>query len=200
MKHSDTIGLSSPHLCRAHVVTLLSRSSAAVVPPPHRCPSSGERFPGHTTSPPSRGNRREKPPWPRAASRPSPGEPLPRPCPRSTVDQHCPWCTNHVPSSRLFPLENKSKPNIPCHFAKRPLFLSNINLQFTKIPRRPLVFKTFPKIPLATSRNYRKVPTTSFRHIFATVTLILAILAPKFSESLPLSSYAFINTCLLHID
>jgi hypothetical protein len=26
------------------------------------------------------------------------------------------------------------------------------------------------------------------------------ILAPKFSESLPLSSYAFINTCLLHID
>jgi hypothetical protein len=28
----------------------------------------------------------------------------------------------------------------------------------------------------------------------------LAILAPKFLESLPISSYALINTCLLHID
>jgi hypothetical protein len=37
-------------------------------------------------------------------------------------------------------------------------------------------------------------------HIFTTVTPILVILAPKFSETLPLSSYAFINTCLLNID
>jgi hypothetical protein len=37
-------------------------------------------------------------------------------------------------------------------------------------------------------------------HIFATVTLISVILAPKFSKSLPISSYASINTCLLHID
>jgi hypothetical protein len=35
-------------------------------------------------------------------------------------------------------------------------------------------------------------------HIFTTVTLISVILEPKFSESLPLSSYTFINTCLLH--
>jgi hypothetical protein len=53
---------------------------------------------------------------------------------------------------------------------------------------------------LATSRKYKKVPTTSFHHIFATVTPISVIIAPKFSESLPLSSYAFINTYLLHID
>jgi hypothetical protein len=37
-------------------------------------------------------------------------------------------------------------------------------------------------------------------HIFTTVTPILVILTPKFSETLPLSSYAFINTCLLNID
>jgi hypothetical protein len=36
-------------------------------------------------------------------------------------------------------------------------------------------------------------------HIFTNVTPILAILASKLSESLPLSSYAFINTCLMHI-
>jgi hypothetical protein len=55
-------------------------------------------------------------------------------------------------------------------------------------------------IALGTSRNYKKVPTTSLHDIFANVTPILAILAPKFSESLPLSSYEFIKTCLLHID
>jgi hypothetical protein len=99
---------------------------------------------------------------------------------------HEPW-TESTP----FPLENDLKPNIPCHFAKRPLFLSNFNLQSTKILRRPLVFETFPKIPLATSRNYKKVPATSFRHIFTTVTPILAFLVPKFLESLPFSSYVF---------
>jgi hypothetical protein len=108
---------------------------------------------------------------------------------------HEPW-TESTP----FPLENNLKSNIPCHFAKMPMFLSNINPQSTKNLRRPLVFETFPKIPLATSRNYKKVPAISFLHIFTTITPISVILAPKFLESLPLSSYAFINTCLLHID
>jgi hypothetical protein len=199
-EHSHTIGLSPPPLCRAHAIALLSQSSVAIALPPHRCSSSGEQFPSHTASPPSRGHPRGKPSWPGAAARPSSGEPPPRPCLRSTGDQRRPWSMNHGPSPRLFPLENNSKPNIPCLFAKRPLILSNINPQSTKILRRPLVFETFLKRPLATSRNYKKVPATSFRHIFTTVTLILAILVPKFSESLPLSSYAFINTCLLHID
>jgi hypothetical protein len=57
-----------------------------------------------------------------------------------------------------------------------------------------LIFKIIPDIVLATSRYYKKVPAISFRHIFATVTPILTILTPKFLESLPLSSYAFINT------
>jgi hypothetical protein len=47
-------------------------------------------------------------------------------------------------------------------------------------------------IPLATSRNYKEVPITSFRHIFATVTPNSVIPSPKFLGSLPLSFYAFI--------
>jgi hypothetical protein len=62
-----------------------------------------------------------------------------------------------------------------------------------QISRKPLGFlKIIPDIALATSRNYKYVPITSFRHIFATVTPNPVILVPKFSESLPLSSYAFI--------
>jgi hypothetical protein len=34
--------------------------------------------------------------------------------------------------------------------------------------------------------------------IFATITPILVILAPKFSKSFPFSFYTFTNTCLLH--
>jgi hypothetical protein len=86
----------------------------------------------------------------------------------------------------------------PHHFAMNPLGFFVINPQSTKNPRRPLVFKIFSKIPLATFQKLQKIPATSFHHIFATVTLISVILAPKFSESLPLSSYAFINTCLWH--
>jgi hypothetical protein len=69
-----------------------------------------------------------------------------------------------------------------------------------KILRISRVFEIFPIIPLATSQKLQKGPKTSVPHIFATVTPISAIPMPKFSESLPLSSYAFINTCLLHID
>jgi hypothetical protein len=39
---------------------------------------------------------------------------------------------------------------------------------------------------------------TSFHHIFVAATPISMVLVQKFSKSLPLSSYAFINTCLLH--
>jgi hypothetical protein len=81
-----------------------------------------------------------------------------------------------------------------------PCLSTESSQSLQKFQEDPRFSKIIPDIALATSRNYKKVPATSFRHIFATVTPISAILAPKFSESLSLSSYAFINTCLLHID
>jgi hypothetical protein len=71
----------------------------------------------------------------------------------------------------------------PLSFAPRP---SNHSQKFIKT-QNPLE-KTI--LPLKASKV----------HIFTTVTPISAILAPKFSESLPLLFYAFINLCLLHID
>jgi hypothetical protein len=152
------------------------------VPPPHNRPSSAERFPGRAASPPSRGHPHSNPPWPGAVARSSSSESPQRPYPWSTVHQCHLWSTNRGTSPCLFSLENNSKPIIPCHFAKRPLFLSNINPRSTKILRRPLVFEIFQKIPLASSRNYKKVPATSFRHVFATATSISAIVVPEFSE------------------
>jgi hypothetical protein len=60
-----------------------------------------------------------------------------------------------------------------------------------RTPPPPEFSKIITDIALATSRNYKLVPITSFHHIFATVTINPVILVPKFSESLPLSSYAF---------
>jgi hypothetical protein len=86
------------------------------------------------------------------------------------------------------------KPENPHHFAERPLGFFVIKAQSTNNS------KITKNIPSHFTEITKKIPATSFRHIFAIVTPISAILAPKFSESLPLSSYAFINTCLLHID
>jgi hypothetical protein len=52
--------------------------------------------------------------------------------------------------------------------------------------------KIIPDMPVATNRNYKLAPITSFHHIFATATPISVTLTPKFSESLSLSFYAFI--------
>jgi hypothetical protein len=104
------------------------------------------------------------------------------------------------PGPPYFLIEKKSHRKILADFAVGPLPFGEIKPQSTKIPRRHLIFKIIPDIALPTSRNYKKVPTTSIHHIFATVTPISAILASKFLELLPISSYAFINTCLLHID
>jgi hypothetical protein len=45
------------------------------------------------------------------------------------------------------------KINYPGKFEKRPLGFFVIKPQSTKIPRRPLVFKIFPKIPLPTNQK-----------------------------------------------
>jgi hypothetical protein len=64
----------------------------------------------------------------------------------------------------------------------------------------PWFSKINSSLALATFQKLQKGPRNFFCHIFVTVTLISVILVPKFLESLPLSFYTFINTCLLHID
>jgi hypothetical protein len=92
------------------------------------------------------------------------------------------------------------KPENPRHFVERPLYFFKIKPQSMNFQEEPWFLKYFQKMPIATFQKFQIGPIISFRHIFTTVILILVILAPKFLESLPLSSYAFINTCLLHID
>jgi hypothetical protein len=138
--------------------------------------------------------------WPEAAARPSSGElhgwqlwPIHR-GPRPAL-VHVPW----TESTAIFPLKNKSENELSREICKEaPRFLCNqaaVHKNYEKTPGFQNISKNtpryFPEIP-------KKIPATSFCHIFATVTPISVILAPKFSESLPLSSYALINTCLLH--
>jgi hypothetical protein len=68
------------------------------------------------------------------------------------------------PFHRIFPLENNSIN--PHHFAKRPLFLWNINPQSINFHEDPQVFKNNSKY---TPSHFQKLP-------------ISVILVPKFSE------------------
>jgi hypothetical protein len=68
-----------------------------------------------------------------------------------------------------------------------------------KISNRALESENNSKYSPSHFQKLQMGPYNFFRHIFASVTPILVILEPKFLESLPLSSYAFINTCLLHL-
>jgi hypothetical protein len=72
------------------------------------------------------------------------------------------------------------KPENPHHLTNNPLYLSIIKPQSTFLVNRTLGFKNI----------YRYTP--SYFQKFQ------QFLGPKFLESLPLSSYAFIKTCLLH--
>jgi hypothetical protein len=78
------------------------------------------------------------------------------------------------------------------NFAKRPLRFFEIKPQSTKFQEDPWFLKIILNLALATSRNYRQAPITSSCHISVTATPNSVILAPKFSESLTLSFYAFI--------
>jgi hypothetical protein len=117
------------------------------------------------------------------------------------MDWRRPRSTDGGPSPPYFPIEKKF-----CA-GKSPLILQLAPCPFVKSSHSPRKFQEGPwfskinsSLALATFQKLQKVAATSFRHIFATVTPISVILAPKFSESLPLSYYAFINICLLHID
>jgi hypothetical protein len=92
-----------------------------------------------------------------------------------------------------FPLKKKfCTREIPAIFADNPLPFFEIKPQSTKISRRPLVFKNNSRYSPSYSQKLHVAPITSFRHILATVTPNVVIIVPKFSESLPLSSYTFI--------
>jgi hypothetical protein len=93
------------------------------------------------------------------------------------------------PSHSKYP---KIQPKIPknSHTSQEPYLLCQDTPTTPKISGKPLNPPKKTILPLKASKA----------HIFTTETLISVILASKFSESLPLSSYAFINTCLLHID
>jgi hypothetical protein len=106
---------------------------------------------------------------------------------------HVARLTDGGPSPSNFPLKNNSVPE------KSPLYLQITPLSFCEIKPWSMNFQEDPWI---FENNFRYTPShfqklqispqNSFCHIFATTTLILAILAPKFSESFTRSSYAFI--------
>jgi hypothetical protein len=109
---------------------------------------------------------------------------------------HEPW-TESTP----FPLENKSEIQKSHHFAKRPLFLSNINPRSTNFQEAPRIFKNnykyspshFPEIINRSPKFFSSYP--------ATATPISTILAPKFLQSFTLSFHAFIiHVCCILIN
>jgi hypothetical protein len=90
--------------------------------------------------------------------------------PRSTVDPSratrstCCGPGPHVVDlvHRIFHCKINTKINYPRKFAKRPLGCFVIKPQSTKILRRPLVFKIFPKMPVATFQKFQIGPYNFF--------------------------------------
>jgi hypothetical protein len=96
------------------------------------------------------------------------------------------------PVHRIFGWKIILKSINPCHFAKGPYSYS-ISTHSPQISKDTLAFlKIILDIPLATFQKLQISPQNSLRHIIATATPILVILAPKFSESFTLSFHAFI--------
>jgi hypothetical protein len=64
----------------------------------------------------------------RSAHHHAPAPLCPRHC-QSTVDRARPaGPRKHGPGLQVYPLKNKSRPKLPRHFAKKPLYFSEINL------------------------------------------------------------------------
>jgi hypothetical protein len=78
----------------------------------------------------------------------------------------------------LFPLKNKSQLKIQSSFIKSPLSLLEIMPQSTISITEPWNPKIIPNIALATFQKLQIGHQNSFRHTFATATLISVILAP----------------------
>jgi hypothetical protein len=81
---------------------------------------------------------------------------------------------------------------IPSSFAKKRLVFSKINLQSMVSQLDPWFLKNNSKRVPSLRKIRKNSPKTSKFHIFSITTPNLVILTPKFSESLPLSFYAFI--------
>jgi hypothetical protein len=154
--------LFSPHPSTTCTECLLHCFFTTVARPPRCCPISSERPVEFPVRPSFRCATVGEPSWPGAATRLSSGEPPPRPCPRSTVDRHRPWSTNGGPSLSYFPLKKIPRWKIPADFVVSPSPFYELKPQSMKILRRPLVFKIFPKIPLATFQKLQKNPHNFF--------------------------------------
>jgi hypothetical protein len=96
------------------------------------------------------------------------------------------------PSPRDFLHKNKPEKSFFWEFCKKvPGLLSN-QPAVRDFSDRPLVLKNNSKKVPSLRKIHKNSPETSKFHIFSTTTPNPVILAPKFSESLPLSFYAFI--------
>jgi hypothetical protein len=81
---------------------------------------------------------------------------------------------------------------IPSSYAKKPLGFSKMNPHFIISHLDPWFSKNNSKRVPSLRKIHKNSPETSKFHIFSTTTPNPVILAPKFSESLLLSFYAFI--------
>jgi hypothetical protein len=178
---------SSPALEHAPTVDTRSPLLLAVAWPPHRIPSSGERpieFPDPISlssapllTPLSAGVAGRQ--APASSGRPSTTGPRP-----------------HGPSLQGFPLQKQFQKFVILinlgNFAEKPLGFPKIKLQSMISKLGPWNLKNnFRNVP--SSRKIHKIaPETSKLPIFSTTTPNPMILVPKFSESLPISFYAFI--------
>jgi hypothetical protein len=99
------------------------------------------------------------------------------------------WSTAREPSSRDYQFKNKSEiPLFWTFFIWAPWFLRNQPAVHDFTVRSENLKNNSKKVP-----SLRKIHKIAPKiHIFSTTTLKPVILVPKFSESLPLSFYAFI--------
>jgi hypothetical protein len=146
---------------------------------------------------------RPSPSWPPPASTDKPECCLGRSLVVSCLHRHAgppwtaprPWSMKRGLSPQTFPLRNKSESQnsiFPGIVAKKTLSFFVINPQsivFTKGPWN--LENNFIGVP-SLRKIHKMAPETSKLHIFSTTTPNSVILVLKFSESLPLSFYAFI--------
>jgi hypothetical protein len=95
--------------------------------------------------------------------------------PLGTAAAHDPRMVDRV--HHIFPLKKIPHWKIHADFAVTPCPSVKSSRSQRKFQEDPWFSKIILDMALATYRNYKKVPATSFHHSFATVTPILTILA-----------------------
>jgi hypothetical protein len=131
-------------------IAVLSQSSAADAPPPHRRPSSSEQFPSCVVSPSPFSPSCSKLPCPRAAARPSSSELLGWPWPQFIVDQCRQWSTSGGSSPpHFFHWKKNLNQENPHILINSPLPFCEIKLQSRNFQTERQNLKIFSDIALA---------------------------------------------------